>query len=120
MALIAIRWIISLLGTYACALVYTQRAGISVAIVAMTVAPHLNLSSASLTPKNYECHKQYYTTDSNLTTNESSYEFLRANLNVSSNVINTRAEFEWNAKLQVCLCRIIHNKSINCFAYSRE
>lgn len=33
---IPIRWLVSLLGIYACALVYTQRSGMSVAIVAMT------------------------------------------------------------------------------------
>ena len=44
MGFIPIRLVISILGVYACALVYTQRSAMSVAIVAMTTTKYSNKS----------------------------------------------------------------------------
>ena len=90
MALIPVRWIISLLGIYAAALVYTQRAGMSVAIVAMTTH-----SKSSQTPVNltHECAEH----DGSAKV----YGTSPVHAALLDNA-ETKPEFEWNEKLQVC------------------
>lgn len=88
--MLPIRWIISLLGIYACALVYTQRAGMSVAIVAMT-----SQAKASSTPVNatHECAAE----------DGSNLRLQTTTVLDNSDHPEEKPEFEWSGKLQVSL-----------------
>lgn len=114
---IAIRWIISMLGIYACALVYTQRAGMSVAIVAMTTASKNSNNqrvTAAAVQRSPECAE------------ENAISRIHASAQVWSPVVQQRTnrsaqfeeanyenkpEFEWNEKLQVCFCSSDENQN---------
>lgn len=89
MAFASFRWIIAALGMYVCALLYGQRAAMSLAIVAMT-------QSASQLKNGHLCNRN-----------------TSAAFSGNFTVLNSAdtAEFTWNAKLQVtndsqlvCVC----------------
>jgi len=81
-----------MLGMYACALVYTQRAGMSVAIVAMTTTTASRLQqSARVSTGQQECE------------NPSSVRNHSHQLTVrlADDYEQSSPEFDWNEKLQV-------------------
>ena len=119
MGLIPVRVIISMLGIYACALVYTQRSAMSVAIVAMTTAKHPHISNHSGN-HSHECiAKQSDAPEDNSNHSDlakpkfSSQHFNAfVRLQENSNKADDQPEFNWNAKLQV-------NWNFNYMSYSQ-
>ena len=118
--IIPIRWIISILGIYACALVYAQRASMSVAIVAMTrTTTNTDITqqqskysqTRTLRIKTHECADEVDVVNDN--DNEpiwttKAYSYVNHSTNTFSNnyVYHDHKviapEFQWNEKLQVC------------------
>ena len=104
--IIPIRWIISFLGIYSCALLFGERAAMSVAIVSMTRTTMLKASSLSSSSLNstYYCDMRHQENTSNL--QKLSELFSEQNSSNFRNIYDDddnveKPEFDWNEKLQV-------------------
>ena len=95
MTLISIRWIICLLGIYGGALVYMQRASMSVAIVVMTSVESTNSNSQNQT---HECAADIHEEEDN----RFNHSRLKGWSTLGHNEI-IKPEFVWSETLQVCV-----------------
>ena len=102
MGCIQIRWILAILGVYACSMLTASRTAMSVAIIAMTRVAHHSKSVRSDLDQNFHCAK----IDNNISTVSIFTEELFHH-DANETIDGITPEFEWNETLQV-LCHMVN------------